>query len=148
MSSATFITIVVVMIGGMLLAMQGPINASLGRTVDDPVAAATISFGVGFILLIVIMLVRKGLPSGEAIASVPWWAWSGGLLGAYYVFAILWAAPRVGVITIASATVLGQLTAGLILDSIGAFGIPVQAITWQRVAGIAMVFGGLLLSRA
>ena len=148
MSSATLITVIVVMIGGMLLAMQGPINANLGRTINDPIAAATISFGVGFIFLIVLMMVRKGLPSGEALASVPWWAWSGGLLGAYYIFAILWAAPRVGVLTIASATVLGQWTAGLVLDAVGAFGIPVQAITWQRIAGIAMVFGGLLLSRA
>lgn len=131
----------------MLLAIQGPINASLGRTVGDPFAAALISFGVGFAFLTSTTAIRGGMPSGEALASVPWWAWSGGFIGAYYVFAILWAAPRVGVLTVASATVLGQLTAGLILDAVGAFGIPVQEINWQRIAGIFMVFGGLMLSR-
>ncbi|MEM1378966.1 MAG: DMT family transporter [Pseudomonadota bacterium] len=148
MNSATLFTIAVVTIGGFLLAMQGPINASLGRTLSDPVAAAMISFGVGFIFLIGLTAARQGLPSGDVLTQVPWWAWTGGFIGAYYVFAILWAAPRVGVLTVASATVLGQLTAGLILDSVGAFGIPVQAITWQRIAGVGMVLGGLLLSRA
>ena len=147
MNTAIIWAILVVVFGGMLLSTQGPINATLGRLINDPITAATISFGVGFIVLLTITLVRGAIPTGEAAASVPWWGWVGGLIGAYYVFVILWAVPKLGVLTVAAATVLGQLTAALVLDAIGAFGVPVQPISLARVAGVAMVLGGLLLSR-
>ena len=50
--------------------------------------------------------------------------------------------------TAAMAGILGQLATAMILDHYGAFGLPVQPITWQRIAGLAMVAGGVLLSRA
>jgi transporter family-2 protein len=36
----------------------------------------------------------------------------------------------------------------MILDRFGAFGLPVQVITWKRIAGLVLVMAGLLLSRA
>jgi transporter family-2 protein len=36
----------------------------------------------------------------------------------------------------------------MLLDRFGAFGMPVQEITWQRLAGLALVLGGLVLSRS
>ena len=147
MNGHVFLTIAVVGIGGMLLSTQGPINATLGRLAGDPVAAAMISFGVGFAILLCATLMRGALPAGEVLAGLPWWAWTGGALGAYYVFAILWAVPRVGVLTVVMATVFGQLVAAMILDAVGAFGIPVHPVTWQRVASVLLVLSGLILSR-
>lgn len=148
MNPVLLIPILAVIFGGMILSTQGPINAALGRMVADPVAAAMISFGVGFVILLVVTFFRGAFPSTSTLAALPWWAWAGGFLGAYYVFAILWAVPKIGVLTVVTSTVLGQLVAALFLDAIGAFGVPVQPITVQRVAGVAMVLGGLLLSRA
>ncbi|MGB7431318.1 MAG: DMT family transporter [Ahrensia sp.] len=147
MNSATLLTIAVVMFGGMLLSTQGPINANLGRMVGDPIAAAMISFGVGMVILVVATLARGAVPSITTLVALPWWAWVGGALGAYYVFAILWAVPRVGVLTVATATVFGQLVMAMVLDAIGAFGVPVQPISWQRLAGVGMVLGGVVLTR-
>ena len=56
--------------------------------------------------------------------------------------------PITGAQTAAMAGILGQLATAMILDHYGAFGLPVQPITWQRIAGLAMVAGGVLLSRA
>lgn len=147
MQLSFLIPIAAVIFGGMLLSTQGPINATLGRLAGDPVAAAAISFGVGFIILAVATAMRGAIPAGSVLAAMPWWVWTGGLLGAYYVFAILWAVPKLGVLTVVGATVLGQVLAALVLDAIGAFGIPVQPISLTRLAGVAMIFGGLVLSR-
>ncbi|RNC91313.1 DMT family transporter [Oceaniradius stylonematis] len=147
MSLNYLLPIAVVVFGGMLLSTQGPINATLGRLAGDPVAAAAISFGVGFVILTAVTVARGAVPAGSALAAMPWWVWTGGLLGAYYVFAILWAVPKLGVLTVVSATVFGQLVAALALDAIGAFGVPVQPISLARIGGVMMVFGGVLLSR-
>lgn len=147
MNATTLLTIAVVVLGGMLLSTQGPINANLGRMVGDPIAAAMISFGVGLIILMAATFARGAVPSNTTLVALPWWVWLGGALGSYYVFAILWAVPRVGVLTVATATILGQLVMAMVLDAIGAFGVTVQPISWQRLAGVAMVLGGMVLTR-
>ena len=39
-------------IGGAAVAVQAPINGALGRSLASPLAAATVSFGVGFLALL------------------------------------------------------------------------------------------------
>jgi transporter family-2 protein len=46
-----------------------------------------------------------------------------------------------------AALVLGQMGAALILDTTGAFGGSVLAISWQRALAVLLVFSGLVLSR-
>ena len=68
---------------GMLVAMQPPINSRLGREVGT-FAAATISFLVGTVALLVVALIAGGNHPGR-IASVPWWGFLGGFIGAVFV---------------------------------------------------------------
>ncbi len=137
-----------VLVGGVFLSTQAPINAALARTLGDPVLAACISFGIGFIVLAAISALRGAGPSGAAISAAPWWSWLGGFLGAFYVAIVIWGVPQLGVVSTVAALVFGQVAAALILDATGAFGLPVQAITWQRLLAAGMILGGLVLSRA
>ena len=106
-----------------------------------------ISFGIGFLLLLVLVAGRSTLPSLAVVKAVPWWCWTGGALGAFYVWAVLWSVPKLGVVTTFATLILGQLAAALVLDAIGAFGLPVKEITLQRVGAVALVCSGLVLSR-
>ena len=136
-----------ILLGGVFLASQAPINAALAKTLGDPVLAACISFGIGFVVLAVLSAVRGAWPSGSTMAAAPWWSWLGGLLGAFYVAVVIWGVPQLGVVSTVAALVFGQVAAALILDAVGAFGLPVQAITWQRLLAAGMILGGLVLSR-
>ncbi|WP_114946977.1 DMT family transporter [Microvirga calopogonii] len=137
-----------ILLGGVFLASQAPINAALARSLGDPILAACISFGIGFVILAAISAVRGSWPSGSAMAAAPWWSWLGGLLGAFYVAIVIWGVPQLGVVSTVAALVFGQVAAALVLDAVGAFGLPVQAITWQRLLAAGMILGGLVLSRA
>ncbi len=132
---------------GAGLATQAPINAALSRALGDPIVAACANFLVGFSVLLGISLLRGVGPLPGSVGTAPAWAWIGGAFGATYIAALTWAVPQVGALTAAAATILAQLAAALLLDRIGAFGLPVQAITWTRVLGVLMVFGGLILTR-
>jgi bacterial/archaeal transporter family-2 protein len=52
-----------------------------------------------------------------------------------------------GVVTMVAALILGQLLAALALDATGAFGLAVREISPTRVAAVALVAAGLVLSR-
>ncbi len=136
-----------VIAGGMAVALQVPINAVLGRASGSFVLAAAISFGVGTVALFALYAVRNGSPGLSGLSSVPWWAWTGGLLGAVFVWANVSSVGALGVLTVFAGVVLGQMVMALLLDSIGAFGVPVQPVSWQRLGAIALVVSGLILSR-
>jgi transporter family-2 protein len=129
--------------------MQAPINAVLAREVGDPTAAAAISFAIGFIVLAALAW-YKGTTAASiaALTSVPWWALMGGVLGAIWVLAAIWSVPRLGVVTMFGAMILGQLLAAIILDARGAFGMEARPIDLTRMMAIAMVAGGVVLSKA
>ena len=147
MNIAILLPLLGILLGGIFLASQAPINAALAKSLGDPVLAACISFGIGFVALAVLSAIRGAWPSGSAMAGAPWWSWLGGLLGAFYVAVVIWGVPQLGVVSTVAALVFGQVAAALILDAVGAFGLPVQAITWQRLLAAGMILGGLVLSR-
>jgi transporter family-2 protein len=133
--------------GGVALAVQAAINGHLGRALSDPVVAACISFGAGFLVLLAASLFRIDAVDRAALAGLPWWAWTGGALGAFYVLCTITAVSRLGVLSLVAALVLGQMGAALILDATGAFGGSVLAISWQRALAVLLVLSGLVLSR-
>ena len=72
---------------------------------------------------------------------------AGGLLGAFYVWSALWSVSRLGVVTMTAGLILGQLLVAMVIDSTGAFGVPVNEISWQRMFAILLVGAGLVMSR-
>ena len=147
MNITILLPILGILLGGAFLSAQAPINAALAKSLSDPVLAACISFGIGFLILAVLSAFRGSWPSASAMSSAPWWFWLGGLLGAFYVAIVIWGVPQLGVVSTVAALIFGQVAAALVLDAVGAFGLPVQAITWQRLLAAGMILGGLVLSR-
>lgn len=139
--------LLLVFIGGMAVALQAPINASLGHASGSGLFAAAASFLIGLLALLAILVLRGNYPQLHALKSIPWWMWTGGILGAFYVWAALTGVQKMGVLTLIAAVIAGQLIAALVIDAVGFGGLSVRQLSWQRVAAVLMVFGGLLLSR-
>jgi bacterial/archaeal transporter family-2 protein len=141
------VTILIVICAGMALSTQAPLNASLARVLGQPVAAAAVSFGVGFVVLLIISLILGGPGPLAKLGQVTWWQVTGGFLGAFYVWAVIWGVPSLGVVTTVAGLILGQMVAALVLDGTGLFGLPVHAISLTRLAAAGLVAAGLVLSR-
>lgn len=144
---ASVVALLMVFLAGVALAVQAPLNGAVGRRLADSIATATVSFGVGFSVLLVMSLVRgEGLTLAK-LSGLPWWGWTGGLLGAFYVSAVIMSVSRLGVVSLTAALILGQLVTALVLDRIGAFGMNAIDLSWQRILSVLLVAAGLLLSR-
>ncbi|MFN3815054.1 DMT family transporter [Brevundimonas sp.] len=143
----TVIAILAVIIGGALTALQGPTNARLSAAVASPVNAALISFAIGTVALMMLAAVLQTRPDMAATRALPPAAWLGGLYGAVFVVASAYAVPRLGVATTIVLMVAGQMMLSLILDHFGFMGVPKQPVTLTRLAGVAMLVGGVLLVR-
>ena len=127
--------------------MQAPTNALLAKAAGSPVNAALISFSVGTVALLVVALGLGVRPQPGALRELPAYAWIGGLYGAFFVTVAAFAAPRLGVALLITIMVGGQLAMAVILDHFGAFGIPRQELSLNRVLGVLLVISGVLLVR-
>ena len=130
---------------GGLIAMQAPINSMLGKSVGT-FAAATVSFIVGTIALVLItVLVGGGFGDVGEARHLSWYYLLGGVLGAVYVTTALVAVRSLGAGGVTAATIAGQLTLSLVIDQLGILGVDKQAITWERVLGVLLLAMGTLL---
>ena len=128
-----------------LVALQGPINSELGKSVGT-FAAASVSFAIGLAVLVAITLVGGGGfgDVGEA-RNLPWYYLTGGLLGAIYVTTILLTVRTIGAGGVAAATVAGQLTMSVIIDRAGVLGLEERGLDAGRILGIALLAAGTFL---
>ena len=111
------------LMAGLGIPIQAAINTRLGAMFGgQPLMAAFVSFTVGALLLLVSLLfvdwqaVQSGL-SDMQISD--WWKWLGGALGAFFVFASIFLAPKIGVANTVFLFILGQLVMGMVVDSLG-----------------------------
>ena len=131
---------------GALLPVQTGVNAQLRTSLGSPIATALVSFGVGAAgLLVAVLSLRIPVPLGQAWLQTSWWQWSGGLLGAIYIAAVVVLAPRLGAATLIAAMVGGQMAASLIVDHFGWMGFPAYPISALRLLGAGLVILGVVL---
>lgn len=143
-----FFFIILAVTSGAMLPVQAGLNTKMGKAVGDPVYAAFISFVVGsFGLLMYSLITKVDLTQISNAWSVAPSVWLAGLLGAFYVAAVVVLVPKIGAALTFGLVVTGQMVLSLILDHFGLLGLSVHAINWQRLAGIALLIGGVLLIR-
>ena len=137
--------IVLTVVAGGLIAMQAPINSMLGKSVGT-FAAASVSFVVGTIALVLItLLVGGGFGDLGEARHLSWYYLIGGVLGAVYVTTALVAVRELGAGGVTAATIAGQLTLSLVIDELGVLGVDEHAITWDRMLGVLLLALGTLL---
>jgi len=130
---------------GGLVGMQAPINSRLGRAVGD-VQAATLSFLLGTVVLVVLVAFVRGGPDGFGhIGRAPWWALLGGLLGAVYVTVALIAVRSLGASGLSAVVITGQLAISVAIDRFGLLGLPRQHVDASRIAGLVLLAAGVVL---
>jgi transporter family-2 protein len=133
---------------GMAGTAQAAINNKLNEFISNPIVVAFVSFVVGsFALLIYVVASGGQLSSIWSAKNVPWIAWTGGILGAYFVACTVILIPRLGVALTFSLIIAGQMVLTLIIDHYGLFDVPVRPVSLARVAGVAAIVLGVVLIR-
>jgi transporter family-2 protein len=146
MNLKTFLFMIIVLAAGCMMPIQAGINARLGRSINSPIAAAFISFAVGFLFLgIYLMAMRQNPFDFAGTKGAPWWIWTGGLLGAFFVSIATTLVPRLGATLSFSLIIAGQLLFSVIIDKYGLFGIAATDISIKKIAGISLVIAGVLM---
>lgn len=129
---------------GMGVAVQFGVNGQLRRLSNQPIWASFVSFFVGTAALFLCFIAtRRAWPAGDHLAHAPWWVWTGGLLGAFYVVVSVVSGPRLGSAALVACVIVGQLVASVVIDHFGWVGYPIHAVSPGRIIGALLLLAGV-----
>lgn len=139
--------ILIAFLSGVILPLQAGLNARMSKAIASPVHAALISFVVGAVAISLFILITRQPVSWAGVKTAPPVVWIAGLLGAFYVTAVVLAFPRIGASLTFGLIVGGQLLMALLLDHFKVLVAQTHPITIWRVIGAILIVIGVVLIR-
>ena len=141
-AAAALLTLAAGVSGAVQLAVMGRFGQRIG-TVQALAFANCVSAAIGIAVLLV---ARRSLAGFADAARQPKWLWIGGLAGAFIVFTVTLVAPRLGAFATTGLFLAAQLAMAVVIDRFGLFGLSRIGVSWTRVAGIALLAAGAVLT--
>ena len=123
---ATVGTVALAIVSGSIISFQSRANGQLSHELGNPIQTACVSFGSGFLILMIMSLISqpmrdaiRRIPAAVVQRRLPRWHTVGGMLGAVFVIVQAYSVPLVGVALFAVATIGGQTAGSMIVDRLG-----------------------------
>lgn len=142
--SALFVLIA--LIAGTFNAFEAGTNTALRKGLDAPfLSLALISITTLAASLVAALVMGERWPGGGQVTAIPWWGWTGGLLGFGFVTAMIYTAESLGAALFIGLTVTASTVASVALDHFGLLGFAQHSAGIGRIVGTLLMIAGLTL---
>jgi transporter family-2 protein len=139
--------IALAVVAGCLIPLQGAFNARLGAAAGSLLHASLLSFAIGTVAIAAYVLATSQPVSWPGFLKAPWYAWLGGLCGAFSLTVIILTYPRLGPGLAFGLIVAGQLLASVLLEHFNILVAEPHPFSFLRLVGLALVLGGVFMIR-
>ena len=125
---------------------QAGANSQLRKSTGQAIFSGVIIYASGLLFMLAVQMVaRQAWPDKGKLEMTPWWAWTGGLLSIASTLAGVTLAQRLGSGVFTGITLTASITMSIVLDHFGWIGFQQHTASWPRIAGGALMVGGLWL---
>lgn len=140
------IPLLLALVSGVLMAVQGSVNAALSKIIGLLEAAFVVHITGAALLSVLLFLLKFGSGSLSKISEAPWYSWLGGAAGVAIVYLVAAAIPAVGVANATTGIIVGQVVTAVLIDHFGVFGVEKIPFGINQLAGfLLLAFGARLL---
>lgn len=133
----------VAILGGIAIVLQSQLMGVLDKQMGT-LESVFITYGGGGAVIALVMLALRG-GNLRAWQTVPWYAYTSGLLGLLIVGVISYVVPRLGLATAFTLMVATQFTLGVLVDQYGLLGAEVHPLNLTKLIGLGLLFVGVVL---
>jgi transporter family-2 protein len=135
-------------VGGILIPIMAALSGTLGRTLDNPwAAAAIVSVGATALVLAFTLLTGSMNVSWETLKQARPLQLLAGIGFAFYLLSITWVGPRFGIGNAVMFVLAGQIISSAVIDHFGLFGAPHKPIDLLRGAGLVIMAAGVAIAQ-
>ncbi len=145
-SGQVVVVIVIGLIGGLAVGIQGPMSGAISQKLG-PVAASFIIHLGGAVAsgLLLILLAGQNL---KAWQDQPFPYFFAGIFGLILYLTLNYTLPRIGAGNSITLLVAAELITALIIDQFGWFGVPAQPTSGLRlIGGVLLIVAASLIAR-
>lgn len=139
--------IILGVLAGFLPPLQTAINGKLRVATGSLLGATFISFFVGAIILLILILItqrRLEFPLYDTQKNrIPVWVYMAGIFGIFIVTGNIVLLPVLGSVLTTMIFLLGQMVMALTIDQFGMFNLPKRKIDRRRIAAIVLTIIGI-----
>ena len=135
------------MTGGVLLSIQGGLNSQLGVLLKNPLLATLVAyvFSTIFAFILVIISIRH-MPTVQQVKEIPIYLWfTGALLSVMGISLYYYTIPKLGISTMISIGLFGQMLFSVVAGHFGWFGLPKEPVDLERIIGVSAMIVGIYL---
>jgi transporter family-2 protein len=134
-------------LAGAAIATQASMNAQLGVILKNPLLGTTVAFTSSVLFtLVAVVTFTKEYPSIEAVKAVPIYLWfSGGILSAFGISMLYYLIPKMGIGSLMSYALTGQILVAIIAGHFGWFDLPVKSVNGVKMFGVLSLIIGIIL---
>lgn len=133
-------------IAGAIVGVQRALNGQINEYSQQSFTTSFLNFitGTSFLVLLIVIGLLTHRAHLNAIPSGPWWMYTGGIIGVFYIAFASTIVQHLGVLTFTLFSVGGQLVGSLVIDML----IPTSGVnvSWYLVSGIILTYLGVVVS--
>ena len=142
---AHLLPLLLALVSGVLMAVQGSVNTALSKVVGLWEATFVVHAVGTLVLLVVLFVLKMGRGDFGGLSQAPWYSYLGGVISVFIIYLVAASIPRVGVANATTAIIVGQVLTAVIIDHFGGFGLQKIPCGWNQVAGLALLAIGARL---
>ena len=132
---------------GVGIPVMAALNSSFGQKLGSPLAAVFVLCVVATIVAAGLLFVT-GLPVLDASSAPTPVQLSAGGLFIFYIAAITYAAPKIGLGNAVFFVLLGQIACAAVIDHFSLLGAVSAPVSTKRLAGLALMAAGVYLAKS
>lgn len=136
--------IIIALISGALMSVQGVFNTGVTKTTGMWVANSWVQFSA------LVMCVAIWLFSGRDSFGNLWkvenkYMLLGGIIGAFITYTVVKSMASLGPAQAVMIIVVSQLLVSYLIEVFGLFGVEKVAFEWKRLVGMALAIAGIIM---
>jgi transporter family-2 protein len=143
--SIAWLPLLIGLAAGIAMALQGSLNSALSKVVGLLEANFFVHL-IGTLALVVLLSIpRLGHGHFERWSQTPWYTYLGGLLSVLIIYTVMASITKLGVAVATTAIIVGQVSAALLINHFGLFGLNAIPFTWWKLVGVVLLASGARL---
>ena len=144
MQTIFFILLTILM--GIMLAVYLPMNSTVARYLESPIAASIPFFFIALVTTIFIFFIFSDYKIILKVSAVPFHFFLPGFFAAFIVLGTTFLIPKIGARKFFILTITGQVLMGMVLSNYGFLESPKDPITFIKICGAVLMLAGAVLS--
>lgn len=135
-----FLPFIMAALAGSLMAIQGTFNSILSKIIGLMEGTFVVHL-IGVVTSGIVLWFFGNGQFGKA-GQVPWYGWSGGLIGVIIIIGVAMSIPKLGVGMATTAIIAAQLLTAYAIDHFGLFGLDHIPFNYWKMIGIILIVTG------